>query len=355
MAILTAISSELSARTISFLLLSPQSRLLSGTILPCTFILVVRGVKANSLALLLQQIWCKATEKTSVMQKSLKGLCLLNNEIALPDSVRRGIALLLSPQAGQGLKDYFLSPSLFFGSSMRRRKLFYLIPLCTEQRAHCVPGNRLSRFGSLSHKAAELCPLLNAPSGNPAREELAAAPSEWPAGLSSCSPGQAGACHLARSDSPFPLQVTAKAAAPSALLASISQDIQQKREFSVARGEMSWREPLSARVGLQRTGGEGSWILPYFGNATSPELPLLVFDGSQEQKTSWRCHSLGGHRAQHHGQQCHHSTAGSVSPSSCHGTPGVPTPPQGVPTHHTRAAPRPSPTAGRCCPFAGWK
>lgn len=134
----------------------------------------MRGVKANSLALLLlQQILVQNRRgKTSTMQKSLKGLCLLNNEIALPDSVKRRIALLLSPHPGQGLKDYiyiyFFPPSLFFGSNMRRRKLFYLVPPCAEQRADCVPGNRLSRFGSLRHKAAELCPLLNAPAVNQA-------------------------------------------------------------------------------------------------------------------------------------------------------------------------------------------
>lgn len=96
-----------------FLLLSPHSRLLSGTILPCTFILVVRRVKANSLALLLQQIWCKMTEKTSTMQKSLKWLCLVNNVIALAASFKEMIALLLSPQARQGLRDYFFPIPVF--------------------------------------------------------------------------------------------------------------------------------------------------------------------------------------------------------------------------------------------------
>lgn len=111
---------------------------------------------------------------------------------------------------------------------MRRRKQFYLIPLCTEQRADCVPGNRLSGFGSLRHKAAELGPLLNAPAVNRGGGELPAAPPELPAGLSSCSPGQAGARHLSQGDPHFPLQVTAEAAAPPTPLASIYQDIQQK-------------------------------------------------------------------------------------------------------------------------------
>lgn len=113
------------------------------------------------------------------------------------------------------------------------------------------------------------------------REELTAAPSEGPAGLSSCSPGLAGAPDLAQSDSHFPLQVTAKSAAPSTLLALICQDIQQKREFATARGELSWRKHLSAQVGLERV------LYPsLFWEFRQSTAAPGWFDGSQEQKVS---------------------------------------------------------------------
>lgn len=248
---------------------------------------------------------------------------------------------------GRGWRIIFSPHCCFFGSSTRRRKLFYLIPPCTEQRARCVPGNTLSSFGSLRHAAAELCPLLNAGSQ---QRGAPAVPPEGPAGLSSCSPGQAGACHLAQADSPFPPQVTAKSAAPSALLASISQDTQQEREF---RGELSWREPLSAQVGLERSAGKESCVLPSFGNATIPELLLLCLWAGRNKKHPEGATAWVGPRAQHHGQQCHHGAIDVTQLLPCH--PNVPTPPQVVPAHHTRAAPRPSPTAGQGCPSAGWK
>lgn len=215
------------------------------------------------------------------MQKSLKRLCLPNNEIALPDCQEKDCTALISTgRAGaEGL--FFFPHRCFFGSSVRRRKQFYLIPLCTEQREDCVPGNTLSRFGSLRHKAAELSPLLNAPLGT--EQEFTAAPSERPAGLILLTwPGRC--THLSPSDSRFPPQVTAKAAAPCTLGIDFSRD-QTEKGIHRARGELSWRQHLSVQVGWERREGKGERgkergerILPYFGNTTSPELLQIVFD-----------------------------------------------------------------------------
>jgi len=74
----------------------------------------VRGVKANSLALLLQRIWCKMTKKAFAVQKSPKWLCSVNNVIVLAASFKKQmLALCLSPQAGQGIRDYFFPIPVF--------------------------------------------------------------------------------------------------------------------------------------------------------------------------------------------------------------------------------------------------
>lgn len=52
-------------------------------------------------------------DETSTEQKSLKRLCLGNDVIALAASFNEVIALLLSPQAGQGMRDYFIPIPVF--------------------------------------------------------------------------------------------------------------------------------------------------------------------------------------------------------------------------------------------------
>lgn len=135
-----------------------------------------------------------------------------------------------------------------------------------------MPGNTLSRFGSLRHKAAELSPLLNAPLGT--EQEFTAAPSEQPAGLILLTwPGRC--THLSPSDPRFPPQVTAKAAAPCTLGIDFSRDQTEKGiHRGQERAELEATPECAGGVGKER----GERILPYFGNTTSPELLQIVFD-----------------------------------------------------------------------------
>lgn len=66
------------------------------------------------------------------MRKALKWLCSANNAIALAAAFKNQmIALLLSPQAGQGTRDYF-SPHPCFSVAIRGGGSYFILPLCVK-------------------------------------------------------------------------------------------------------------------------------------------------------------------------------------------------------------------------------
>lgn len=82
------------------------------------------------------------------MQKALKWLCSENNAIALAASFKKQmIALLLSPPAGQGMRDYFF-PIPVFSVATRGGGSYFILSLCVKSRVDGMPGNRRSVLGS---------------------------------------------------------------------------------------------------------------------------------------------------------------------------------------------------------------
>lgn len=96
------------------------------------------------------------------MQKALKWLCSENNAIALAASFKKQmIALLLSPPAGQGTRDYFF-PIPVFSVATRGGGSYFILSLCVKSRVDGMPGNRRSVLG-LQTPSSRARFLLNVP------------------------------------------------------------------------------------------------------------------------------------------------------------------------------------------------